>query len=109
MSTSSLSGTPRIRRRARLASCRAAVGDLPMIAAISSNEPANMSGRTKAMRPLGVRERAEHAVRDSPHVRAVLLELLCEPFVGAAVVLLVHVTSLSSDPSLGMTNQTRLV
>jgi len=44
---------PRIRRRARLASCRAAAGVLPTIGAISSKGIANVSWRTKASRSAG--------------------------------------------------------
>ena len=52
------SGSPRrpapcTRRRARLASCRAAVGERPTIGAISSNGTANMSCSTNASRSAG--------------------------------------------------------
>ena len=54
----SASGTgraaPCTRRRARLASCRAAVGERPTIGAISSNGTANMSCSTNASRSAGV-------------------------------------------------------
>ena len=45
---------PRTRRRARLASCRAASAERPTIGAISSNGIANMSWSTKARRSAGV-------------------------------------------------------
>ncbi len=62
---------PRTRRRARLASCRAAVGERPTMGAISSNGRSNMSCSTKRD-PLGRRQRLEHDEqrRDRPSRRA---------------------------------------
>ena len=51
--SSRTAGAPRTRRRARLASCRAAAGVRPTIAAISSNGKSNMSCSTKASRSAG--------------------------------------------------------
>ena len=48
------SSAPRTRRRARLASCLAAVGDRSTMGAISSKGRSNMSWRTKARRSAGV-------------------------------------------------------
>ena len=49
-------GAPRTRRRARLASCLVAVGVRPTIGATSSNGTAKTSCSTKATRSAGVRE-----------------------------------------------------
>ena len=56
---------PCTRRRARLASWRAAVGERPTIGAISSNGMANMSCSTKASRSAG-RQRLEHHEQRQP-------------------------------------------
>ena len=56
---------PWTRRRARLASWRAASGVRSMISAISSNGTANMSWRTKASRSAGVK-RLEHDQQREP-------------------------------------------
>ena len=52
-SASGTDGEPCTRRRARLASCRAAAGERPTIGAISSNGTANMSCSTNASRSAG--------------------------------------------------------
>ena len=64
-------GAPRTRRRARLASCRAAAVDRPTIGAISSNGNANTSCRTNATRSAGVRaSRTARSARPSESPRS---------------------------------------
>jgi hypothetical protein len=60
---------PCTRRRARLASCRTATVERPMMGAISSKERSNMSCSTKATRSAGASVRGPSAAqgRPSPH------------------------------------------